>query len=72
MENIKGLLAAKIKDDFGDFFDETYDKLSLQSDIYSFTFFKFVTDHNPILIGELMLKCFLTIMVQFSLILFKY
>jgi hypothetical protein len=49
-----------------------HDKLALESDIYSYAFFKFIHDHNPILLGELMLKCFMTIMVQFALIYFKY
>ena len=39
------------------------EQLELQSDIYSYTFWKFVKDQNITLITELMIKCFLTIMV---------
>jgi hypothetical protein len=46
-------------------------KLELQKDIYSFTYFKFATDHNPVLLGELSVKCFITIFVQLALIAFK-
>ena len=50
--------------------EENLEKLALDSDIYSYTFFKFVTDHNPIEIGELMTLCFLTFLLQISVIAF--
>ena len=62
----------KIRDNYEHFFDQAHDKLALQSDIYSYTFHKFIHDHNPIFLGELMLKCFMAIAVQFALIYFKY
>jgi len=42
---------------------ENLDTLNLQSDIYSYTYFKFATDKNPVLLGDLMVKCFLAIMI---------
>jgi hypothetical protein len=48
------------------------DKLALTKDIYAYTFYCFVKNQNPVLIGELMIKCFFTIMLQFGIILFKF
>lgn len=44
-------------------FEMRNDKLALTKDIYSYTFYSFVKNHNPILLGELMIKCFFTIML---------
>ena len=62
----------KIKKQYENFYDDAHDVLALQTDIYSYTFFKFIHDHNPVFLGELMLKCFMAISVQFALIYFKY
>ena len=35
--------------------------LKLDSDIYSYTYFSFITDHNVTKLGELSLRCLLTI-----------
>ena len=51
---------------------ENLDTLNLQSDIYSYTYFKFATSKNPVLLGDLMMKCFLAIMIQIMLTYFKY
>ena len=51
---------------------ENLDTLNLQSDIYSYTYFKFATDKNPVLLGDLMMKCFLAIMIQIMLTYYKY
>jgi hypothetical protein len=51
---------------------ENLDTLSLESDIYSYTYFKFATEKNPILLGDLMVKCFMSIMIQIMLTYFKY
>jgi len=44
-------------------FELRNDQLGLAKDIYSYTYYNFVKNHNPILIGELMVKCFFTIML---------
>ena len=51
--------------------DVPMDQLALQSDIYSYTFWLFVKNQNIGMISELMIKCFLTIMLQIALIYFK-
>lgn len=48
------------------------DKLALTKDIYSYTFFCFVNNHNPVILGELMIKCFFTIMLQLAIIYYKF
>ena len=48
------------------------DQLGLAKDIYSYTYYNFVKNHNPILIGELMVKCFFTIMLQMAIIFYKF
>lgn len=52
--------------------EEKVIKLNLQSDIYSYTFYKFVTSENPFLHGELMIKCFLTITIQVMIIYLRF
>lgn len=47
-------------------------KLNLQSDIYSYTYYKFVTSENPFMHGELMIKCFLTITIQVMIIFLRF
>lgn len=47
-------------------------KLNLQSDIYSYTYYKFVTSENPFLHGELMIKCFLSITIQVMIIYLRF
>ena len=39
------------------------DKLALTKDIYAYTFYCFIKNPNPVLIGELVIKCFFTIML---------
>jgi hypothetical protein len=48
------------------------DKLALTKDIYAYTFYCFVKNQNPVLIGELMIKCFFTMMLQVGIIWFKF
>lgn len=46
----------------------TYKKLILESDIYCFTFLKFITDSNPVLHRGFFIKCIITFLLQFMLI----
>ena len=52
--------------------EEKVIKLNLQSDIYSYTFYKFVVSENPFLHGELMIKCFLAITIQVMIIYLRF
>jgi len=47
-------------------------KLDLQSDIYSYTYFVIWGDSNHYRHAELMIKCFLTIIIQLSLIYLRF
>lgn len=53
-------------------FAEQNDKLALTKDIYAYTFYNFVKNPNPVFLGELMIKCFFTIMLQMAIITFKF
>jgi len=48
------------------------DTLNLSKDIYSYTYFNFVKNHNPVMLGELMVKCFFTIGLQMAIIYYKF
>jgi hypothetical protein len=47
-------------------------KLDMQSDIYSYTYFNIWNDSNHYRNAELMIKCFLTIIIQMSLIYLRF
>jgi hypothetical protein len=47
-------------------------KLDLQNDIYSYTYFKIWSDTNHYRHAELMIKCFLAIIIQVSLIYLRF
>lgn len=53
-------------------FEIRNDTLDLAKDIYCYTFYNFVKNHNPIMLGELMVKCFFTIMLQMAIIFYKF
>lgn len=60
----------KLKDE--KLFGQQDDKLALTKDIYAYTFYCFIKNPNPVLIGELVIKCFFTIMLQMGIIYFKF
>jgi len=47
-------------------------KLKLESDIYSFTYLKMHSDENPFVHGELMVKSFLTIVLQLMVMFLRF
>lgn len=47
-------------------------KLKLESDIYSFTYLKMHSDENPYVHGELMVKSFLTIVLQLMVMFLRF
>ena len=47
-------------------------KLKLESDIYSFTYFKIHSDSNPYVHGELMVKSLLTVVVQMTVMVLRF
>ena len=51
--------ATKIQEE--ELFAEQNDKLALTSDIYAYAFYCFVKKPSPVLLGELIIKCFFTI-----------
>ena len=47
-------------------------KLELQNDIYSYTYLKIHNDDNPFVHGDLMIKCFLTIVLQMMVMTLRF
>jgi hypothetical protein len=47
-------------------------KLELQVDIYSYTYLKIHNDDNPFVHGDLMIKCFLTIVLQMMIMFLRF
>lgn len=60
-------------EDVDDFFenDDGKDKLVLDGEIYSFTFYKFIKFHHPDYLAQLMMKCFVAFLVQVLVIYVK-
>ena len=52
--------------------EEKMIRLELQNDIYSYTYLKIHNDKNPFLHGELMIKCFLTIIIQIMIMVLRF
>jgi len=48
------------------------ERLCLGSDMYSYTFFKFIKADNPILLGGLMMKSYFTVVIQIFLTTLKW